>query len=260
MISDGGDLVGTVALGSSGDVAAAVRAASAAAPGWAETGGYQRGLALYRVAELLQERRAEFTAIDMDAVIDLWLWYVGWADKLGHVGGLSGRVGPGGAGHGPCLGGSGPVPVGVVGVVVPDDPGLIGLVASVAPAIVAGNAVVALVSERCPVTAAAFATVLAASALPPGVVNIVTGRIDELAQALATHPGIAAVDLCGINDPEFAMRLAATAMIHLKRTSRRPAPPSDPGTCRPTSASPMAGIERIASLTKAKTVSPSIGL
>lgn len=261
MVLANGECAATVALGSPGDISAAVRAASGAATGWAGLAGHQRGEALYRVAELLANPHPQ-PPIDSDAAADLWLWYTGWADKTDQAYGLAGRAGPVGR-PGPLdwphASLPSPVPLGVIAAVVPCELGLIGLVDAIAPGLVAGNAVVALVDHQQPLAAAALAGILATAGLPRGVVNLVVGRTGELAETLATDPGVAAVDLSGINDPEFALRLEAAAMIKFKRLLRWSTAALTPAAGRPTSPSPAARVDRIAAALKTKTVSSSIG-
>ena len=130
-----------VALASRKDVRDAVRAARSAFPGWAGMTAYNRGQVLYRVAEMMEGRRAEFTELtgdeaEVDAAIDRWVWYAGWADKLAQVLGASNPV------AGPYFNFTIPEPTGVVGIVAPEEPALAGLVSRLAPAVVGGNAAV----------------------------------------------------------------------------------------------------------------------
>jgi acyl-CoA reductase-like NAD-dependent aldehyde dehydrogenase len=186
-----------VARGSRKDVRDAVRAARSAFPAWAGLTAYNRGQVLYRVAEMLEGRRAQFAELvggdaEVDEAVDTWVWYAGWADKLAQVIGASNPV------AGPYFNFTIPEPTGVVGVVAPEEPPLAGLVRRLAPVLVGGNAAVVLPSERRPLAAATLAEVLATSDLPGGVVNLITGRKEELAPVLASHMDVNALDLGGV--------------------------------------------------------------
>jgi acyl-CoA reductase-like NAD-dependent aldehyde dehydrogenase len=220
------------ALASRKDVRDAVVAARKAFPGWSGATPYNRGQVLYRVAEMLEARRAEFP-VGVDAAIDRWVWYAGWADKVAQAYGNANPV------AGPFFNLSAPEPTGVVGVVAPPEEPLLGLVSVIAPAIVTGNTVVVLVSEPHPLPAITLAEVLATSDLPGGVVNLLTGRPAETAEWLAGHDDVNALDLTGITDPDLAVRLERLAAENLKRVIRPDAAQTDwtadPGTKRMTS-------------------------
>ncbi len=236
--SAAGGFLANAALASRKDVRDAVVAARAAVPKWAGATAYNRGQVLYRVAELLEGRReqfaAEVTAFGEDPstvhdAIDRWVWYAGWADKFAQVHGGANPV------AGPYFNLSSPEPTGVVGIVAPAEPALLGLVSVVAPAIVTGNTVVILASEPRPLPAVSLAEVLATSDLPGGVVNILTGRPAETAPWLASHQDVNALDLTGVADPELATSLEQAAAGNLKRVVRPAAGPAwtaDPGTAR----------------------------
>ena len=152
---------------------------------------------LYRVAEILEGRRAQFVAeivdaegvstavatAQVDAAIDRWVWYAGWCDKYAQVAGNANPV------AGPYFNISVPEPTGVVAIVAPQDSSLLGLVSAVAPALVGGNTVVVVASERLPLSAISLAEVLATSDVPKGVVNVLTGSPAEIAPWLASHAG-----------------------------------------------------------------------
>jgi acyl-CoA reductase-like NAD-dependent aldehyde dehydrogenase len=185
-----------VARASRKDVRDAVRAARGAFPGWAGTTAYNRGQVLYRVAEMLEGRRAQFaeltgSAKEVDAAVDRVVWYAGWADKLPQVLGSANPV------AGPYFNFTVPEPTGVVGVLAPEEPPLLGLVTRLAPVIVGGNAAVVVASESRPLAAIELAEVLATSDVPGGVVNILTGFRRELAPVLAGHMDVNAIDLAG---------------------------------------------------------------
>ena len=198
-----------VARGSRKDVRDAVRAARDAFPKWAALTAYNRGQVVYRIAEMLEARRAEFAelcsgAAEVDRSIDRLVWYAGWADKLPQVLGSSNPV------AGPYFNFTVPEPTGVVGILAPEEPPLAGLVSRLAPAIVGGNVVVLVASEGSPLAAVELAEVLATSDVPGGVVNLVTGHREELAPVLAGHMDVNALDLAGADGQvEELERLAA---------------------------------------------------
>ncbi len=215
------------ALASRKDARDAVVAARKAAAGWAGATAYNRGQVLYRVAELLEGRRAQFTAevraaeglgaraaeAVVDAAVDRWVWYAGWADKLAQVRGAANPV------AGPYFNFSLPEPTGVAAVLAPPGSSLLGLVSVVAPAVVSGNTVVALASEARPLPAVTLAEVLATSDVPGGVINILTGRTAEVAPWLASHMDVNAIDVTGAADA-LADDLAVAAADNLKRVIR----------------------------------------
>ena len=226
-----------VALASRKDVRDAVVAARAAVKGWSGATPYNRGQVLYRVAEMLEGRRDQFTGLgvptdEVDEAIDRWVWYAGWADKIAQVYGNANPV------AGPYFNVSTPEQTGVVGVVAPAEPALLGLVSVVAPIIVTGNAAVVLAAEASPLPAITLAEVLATSDLPGGVVNVLTGRAAETAGWLAGHMDVNALDLTGVDDPELAGSLEAAAAENLKRVLRPSATApdwrADPGIGRMT--------------------------
>jgi acyl-CoA reductase-like NAD-dependent aldehyde dehydrogenase len=206
-----------VALASRKDVRDAVRAARGAFSKWAGMTAYNRGQVLYRVAEMMEGRKAEFTELtgdeaEVDSAIDRWVWYAGWADKLAQVLGSSNPV------AGPYFNFTLPEPTGIVGIVAPEEPSLSGLVSRLAPAVVGGNVVVVLASEHRPLAAVTLAEVLATSDVPGGVVNLLTGRKRELASVLAGHMDVNALDLAGAEgDVAELERLAAE---NVKRIAR----------------------------------------
>ncbi len=217
-----------VALASRKDARDAVLAARAAQPKWAGATAYNRGQVVYRIAEMLEARRAEFVTVgvgpaEVDAAIDRLVWYAGWADKIAQVTGNANPV------AGPFFNISSPEPTGVVGVIAPSS--LLGLVSVVASAIVTGNTVVVVASN--PQAAITLAEVLATSDVPGGVVNILTGKAAEIAPWLASHDDVNALDLAGADDAELATDLERAAAGTLKRILR-PVPgvdyTADPGT------------------------------
>jgi acyl-CoA reductase-like NAD-dependent aldehyde dehydrogenase len=206
-----------VARGSRKDVRDAVRAARGAFPKWAGTTAYNRGQVLYRVAEMMEARRAEFADLcsgpkEVERSIDRFVWYAGFADKLAQVIGSSNPV------AGPYFNFTIPEPQGVVGILAPEEPALAGLVSRITPALVGGNAVVAIASESHPLAAIELAEALATADVPGGVVNIVTGPRDELAPVVAAHMDVNALDVTGA-DGEVA-ELERLAADNVKRVVR----------------------------------------
>jgi acyl-CoA reductase-like NAD-dependent aldehyde dehydrogenase len=225
-----GSHVANITRASRKDVRDAVKAARKAQPGWAGKTAYNRGQVLYRAAEALESRGAQLAqqAVDLRgakpaaardevaAAVDVLVHYAGWTDKLHAV---LGGVNPVAA---PFLSFSTPEPTGVVGVVAPEEPELLGLVGAIAPALAAGNAVVAICSERWPLAGLDLGEVLAVSDVPAGVVNLLAGRREELALALGAHRDLnAIVDASG--DAELAEKLDVLAAETVKRVVRIPA-------------------------------------
>ena len=198
-----------VARGSRKDARDAVKAARGAQGGWARATAYNRGQVLYRLAEMLEARSADFAALcsgraEVERAVDRLVWYAGFADKVSQVVGTSNPV------AGPYFNFSIPEPTGVVAVLAPDEPPLAGLVSRIAPVLVGGNAVVAVASETHPLAAVEFAEVVATSDVPGGVVNILTGHRDELAPILAGHMDVNAIDVTGADGQSAELeRLAA---------------------------------------------------
>ena len=201
-----GDFLANAAQGSRKDARDAVVAARAALKGWSGATAYNRGQVLYRIAELLEGRRAQFVEEIMQAeggnaaaasaqvndAIDAWVWYAGWADKYVQVAGNANPV------SGPYFNLSVPEPTGVVAIIAPQTGGsLLGLVSAVAPALVSGNTVVVIAHKTAPLTAISLGEVLATSDVPGGVVNILTGSPAEIAPWLASHADVNALDLLG---------------------------------------------------------------
>jgi acyl-CoA reductase-like NAD-dependent aldehyde dehydrogenase len=220
---DGG-LLANAALASRKDVRDAVTAARKAQPGWADATAYNRGQVLYRVAELLEDRRTQFVEAivagegvsrlvaerSVEDAVDRWVWYAGWSDKLAQVTGSSNPV------AGPYFNFSLPEPTGVVGVIAPQLSSLLGLVSVLAPVLTTGNSAVVLVSESLPLPALTLGEVLATSDVPAGVVNLVSGRTSELAPVLAAHRDVDALDLAGA-PAELATELERAAATNVKR-------------------------------------------
>jgi acyl-CoA reductase-like NAD-dependent aldehyde dehydrogenase len=200
-----GGFLANAAKASRKDARDAVVAARSAVAGWSGATGYNRGQVLYRIAELLEGRRAQFVdeisasegvsaavaSAQVDAAIDAWVWFAGWADKYSQVAGNGNPV------SGPYFNLSVPEPTGVVAIVAPQDSSLLGLVTVIAPAVVTGNTVVVIASERLPLAAISLSEVLATSDVPGGVINILTGSAAEIAPWLASHADVNGLDLAG---------------------------------------------------------------
>jgi acyl-CoA reductase-like NAD-dependent aldehyde dehydrogenase len=230
VLSDDGRLLARAARASRKDLRDAVRAARAAQPEWAGKTAYNRGQILYRVAELMEGRRAQFEseladagaedpARGVSAAIDRWVWYAGWADKIGQVLGGTNPV------AGPYFNFTIPEPTGVVGIVAPPDQALLGLVGRLAPAVVSGNTVVVIASEQSPLPAVSLGEVLSTSDVPGGVVNLLTGLTAELVPWLAGHMDVNAIDVTGVPE-ELRAKVEELSAENVKRVHR--APDADP--------------------------------
>jgi acyl-CoA reductase-like NAD-dependent aldehyde dehydrogenase len=230
VVAEDGRPLARAARASRKDLRDAVVAARGAQPGWAGLTAYNRGQILYRVAELMEGRRAQFIleladggAADpergVDAAIDRWVWYAGWCDKVHQALGATNPV------AGPYFNFTLPEPTGVVGVVAPEDQPLLGLVSRLAPAIVSGNTVIAIASEHAPLPAVSLAEVLATSDVPGGVVNLLTGQVRELTPWLAGHMDVNALDVTGV-PPDLIVEVETLAAENVKRIHR--APEGDP--------------------------------
>jgi acyl-CoA reductase-like NAD-dependent aldehyde dehydrogenase len=183
-----------IARASRKDLRDAVRAARGAAAKWAAMTAYNRGQVLYRVAEMMEARASELAELcggreEVERSIDRVVWYAGWTDKLAQVLGGANPV------AGPYFNFTLPEPTGVVGIVAPGEPALLGLVSRLAPVLAGGNVAVVIASEAHPRAAIELAEVLATSDVPGGVVNVLTGLRDELAPHLASHLDVDALDL-----------------------------------------------------------------
>jgi acyl-CoA reductase-like NAD-dependent aldehyde dehydrogenase len=222
--SSRGKLLAHAAQASRKDVRDAVRAARSALPGWSGATAYNRGQVLYRVAELLEGRRAQFAdevaaaeglsaakaRAAVDAAIDRWVHYAGWTDKFAQVTGATDPV------AGPYFTFSLPEPTGVVGVLAPQDSSLLGLVSVVAPVLATGNTAVVIAAQDRPLPAVSLTEVLATSDVPGGVLNLLSGFTAELAPWLAAHRDVNALDLTGAA-PAARADLRAAAADTVKR-------------------------------------------
>ncbi|MBC8195197.1 MAG: aldehyde dehydrogenase family protein [Acidimicrobiia bacterium] len=221
-----GKLLANAAKASRKDLREAVKAARGAQAGWAGRTAYNRGQVLYRVAEVMESRKAEFTSVlremgqtartarsEVDRSIDRWVWYAGWADKVHQVLGTVNPV------AGPYFNFTFPEPTGVVVVASPDDPPLLGLLSRLAPVIVSGNTAVVATGGAAALAAVTLAEVLATSDVPGGVVNILTGDKAELLPWALGHMDVNSVDLTGAPDG-LADDAVAAAADNVKRIVR----------------------------------------
>ena len=217
-----GDFIANPALASRKDLRDAVTAARAAQSGWAKATAYNRGQILYRVAEMLEGRAEQFeseialtsqiTAAKAKAqvtdAIDCWVWYAGWSDKLQAVSGATNPV------SGPFFNFSISEPQGVIAIA--SDVSFIDFIDAIAAAVVSGNTTLVLVPGSLAVPAMTFAEVLATSDLPAGVINILTGSLDELAPWAASHMDIDGFDISGVNKKKHG-ELKVAGAENLKR-------------------------------------------
>jgi acyl-CoA reductase-like NAD-dependent aldehyde dehydrogenase len=219
-----------VPRGSRKDLRDAVRAARTAFPGWAARTAMNRGQILYRAAEMLDGRRAQFVDVlgggrpasrEVEQAVDTLVWYAGWTDKLAQVAGNTNPV------AGPYFNFTIPEPTGVVGVIAPSDSPLAGLVRRVAPALCGGNAVVVLAPESEPLPALTLAEVLATSDVPGGVVNVLAGYHRELLSWLAAHMDVNAIDAVGCTAEELEV-VEKAAAENVKRVIKAPAAEMSP--------------------------------
>jgi acyl-CoA reductase-like NAD-dependent aldehyde dehydrogenase len=240
-----GHFLANAAWASRKDARDAVVAARSAFAGWSGATAYNRGQVLYRVAEVMEGRHAQFcdevaageglstgkVRAAVDAAIDRWVWYAGWTDKLAAVLGGANPV------AGPYFDFSLPEPTGVVAVLAPQRSSLLGLVSVLAPVLACGNTAVVVTSKQRPLPAVTLGEVLATSDIPGGVVNLLTGDAVELGPWLAEHADVDGIDLTGA-PADRAMELERLAAGTIKRVVRPPAAEpdwtSDPGLSRMT--------------------------
>jgi len=219
-----GQLLANISKASRKDLRDSVRAARSAQEPWASRTAYNRGQILYRIAEMMEARRNEFITVlestgakrkqaveQVEEAIDRWVWYAGWADKIHHVLGTVNPV------AGPYFNFTMPEPTGVVAVVAPEEPALLGLVSRLAPIIVSGNTTVVVIDAEAGLAAVTLAEVLATSDLPGGVVNLLTGDKQELLPWILGHLDVNSVDLTGApNDVDHAV--LEESAVNVKRT------------------------------------------
>ncbi len=238
--SSRGEHLDNFAHASRKDFRDAVVAARAAVAGWSKASAYNRGQILYRAAEMLQNRAPEMVheiarstgasaakaSREVATAVDRLVHFAGWTDKYSQV---FGSVNPVASSH---FNFTTPEPTGVVVVVVPDEPSLLGLVSLVAPVIVGGNSAIVVASEKFPLPAATFAEILATSDLPGGVINLLTGKRAELAPHIASHMDVNAI-VDGSGDTELGAKLQAGTALNLKRYANRSLATADWFTAKP---------------------------
>ena len=222
-----GKFIANPALASRKDLRDAVTAAKSALPGWSGATAFNRGQILYRIAEIMEGRRDQFVAeilaleggttkaatAQVTEAIDLWVWYAGWCDKISTIAGATNPI------AGPYYNFTIPEELGVVGVIAEQKESLLGLIAAIAPVISTGNTAVVIASEKRPLPAITLSEALATSDLPAGVLNILTGKVSELAPWLASHMEIDGLDVTGVNSKiESDLRIAGAE--NLKRIHR----------------------------------------
>jgi acyl-CoA reductase-like NAD-dependent aldehyde dehydrogenase len=240
-----GHFLANAAWASRKDARDAVVAARGAFGKWAGTTAYNRGQVLYRVAEVMEGRHAQFieeveageglsggkARAAVDSAIDRWVWYAGWTDKLAAVLGGANPV------AGPYFDFSMPEPTGVVAVLAPQQSSLLGLVSVLAPVLATGNTAVVVTSKERPLPAVTLAEVLATSDVPGGVVNLLTGDAAELGPWLAEHADVDGIDLAGAPSGramEFEREAADTVKRVLRPQNPEPDWTADPGLSRMT--------------------------
>jgi len=208
-----------VPRGSRKDLRDAVRAARTAFGGWAGRTAMNRGQILYRAAEMLDGRTAQFVELlgggvkarrEVEQAVEVLVWYAGWTDKLQQVTGTVNPV------SGPYFNFTIPEPTGVVAIIAPEEQALLGLVRRLAPVLCGGNVVVALAAETQPLAALTLAEVLATSDVPAGVVNILSGQRKELLPWLASHMDVNAIDAAGCT-PDEVKAIEESAASNVKR-------------------------------------------
>jgi acyl-CoA reductase-like NAD-dependent aldehyde dehydrogenase len=237
-----GNFVANAALASRKDLRDAVVAARKGYTTWSKATAYNRGQVIYRIAEMLEGRRSEFLELimistgasakvataEVEAAIDRLVHYAGWTDKLAAVLGSANPV------SSPYFCYSAPEPTGVVGILAPSGSPLLGLISVIAPVITDGNSCVVIAAEQDPCVAITFAEVAATSDVPAGVINILTGKITELAPHLAAHTDVNALDLTG-SSAEHREPLEQAAAETVKRVYVPKGAPdfsAAPGTAR----------------------------
>ena len=202
------------------DLRNAIEAAAKAGPGWAKRTPYNRGQIIYRLGEMIEARKGDLTdalqlggatkaaaAKEIAATIDRLIYYAGWTDKYESV---LGSVNPVAA---PYFNFTVTEPMGIVGVLAPEEAPLLALVSLIAPLITSGNTVIALASTSRPYPAIVFGEMLATSDLPGGVVNLLTGFRKEILPTMATHTHLRALAGVANADERKALRLGAAESV-----------------------------------------------
>ncbi len=223
--SAGGKLMANIARASRKDFRQAVVVARKAQEGWHKRSAFNRGQIIYRMAEMLESRRAGIEAMlveaagygpdnaraEVDAAVDRLVWYSGWADKFHQI---AGNTNPVATAH---FNFSFPEAMGVVAILSSRQSPLLGLVSAIAPVIVSGNACIVIVDDLAPTVAIEFAEVLATSDLPGGVVNILTGQRGELFEQAGSHMDVYAI-FAIVSEQDEKQKLQIEAAETVKRT------------------------------------------
>jgi acyl-CoA reductase-like NAD-dependent aldehyde dehydrogenase len=197
--------------GSRKDLRESVVAARNAHSGWSSATAFNRGQVLYRVAEIMQGRIDQFVAeivaqegattaaakIQVQSAIDTWVWYAGWCDKIDSISGSTNPV------SGPFYNFSIPESLGVVAIFADSKPSLLNLVSALAPVIATGNTAILIASEKHPLCAITLAECLATSDVPAGVVNVLTGKVDQFVTWVGSHMEIDGVDATGLSKKDL---------------------------------------------------------
>ena len=222
-----GKFIANPALASRKDLRDSVTAAKSALSGWSSATAFNRGQILYRIAEIMEGRRDQFVneiialeggsakaaEAQVEQAIDLWVWYAGWCDKISTIAGATNPI------AGPYYNFTTPEELGVVGIIADQKDSLLGLVTAIAPVIATGNTAVVIASEKRPLPAITLSEALATSDLPAGVLNILTGKVSELAPWLASHMEIDGLDISGV-DSKIESELRIAGAENLKRIHR----------------------------------------
>jgi len=198
-----GGVLANISLASKKDLKNAVVAARKAQPGWENATAYLKGQILYRIAEMLEGRKAQFVSVlkdtgmtektavkELEKSVDVLVYFAGWSDKFQAV---YSSVNPVSSPH---YNFSAPVASGLVGVIFDDSVGLLGIVSQLAPVIVGGNSSVLVVPSKWATVALELAEVIHTSDVPAGVVNVLTGEISDMLPTLSGHMDVNAVCLC----------------------------------------------------------------
>lgn len=218
-----GKKLANVCLSSRKDFRDAVVAARSVYGSWSTRAAFNRGQILYRMAEMLEGRKAQFieeliqqdstkgkAEKELNLAIDRLIYYAGWCDKYQQ---LFSAVNPVASSH---FNFSVPEPTGVVSIIAPQNDSLLGLVSAIAPVIAGGNTCIVLASETKPLCSVTFAEVLNSSDLPGGVVNILTGKVSELAIWFVDHMDVNATIFCE-NDSDLKKMMQQKSALNLKR-------------------------------------------
>ena len=222
-LDSNGKALANICLSSRKDVRNAVVAARKAFAPWSERSAFNRGQILYRIAEMLEGRQAQFVdelmrqgsskiaaSNEVNLSIDRIVYYAGWCDKYNQV---VSSVNPVSSSH---FNFSSLEPMGIVGIVAEQNTSLIGLISLILPAICGGNSTVVLASEKLPLCAVTFGEVVHSSDVPSGVINILTGSPEEMAVTLASHMDVNAIIISNL-ETELSNKLSLLSVDNLKR-------------------------------------------